>query len=329
MRANPAILRYMENFPKSLIEFNRMFGTEEACWNYLKEMRWPNGVVDYRDGKTKPIGFCETRRVWEFTDHFQQSVIAGTVMHKTRTPLTHWFYAAYLMATLKPGVSALQLSQQLGMRLETTYMLLMKLRSALVNPFRTKLKGTIEIDETYVGAKASGKRGRGAGNKSIVIAAVEVVDQSDKKVGGRIRMRKIYSISAKDLRKFITDNVEEGSTIVTDGYRGYEGIEKMGYSHKVITGEDSEDVAKKMQLIHIVFGNLKSFLNGTYHGVSSKHLQAYLNEYVFRFNRRRLVFEAFNTLLGIGTIREAPTYYELYHSGKAGGWIHPNPKVTQ
>ncbi len=90
--------------------------------------------------------------------------------------------------------------------------------------------------------------------------------------------------------------------------------------------KDPEDVAKKMQLIHIVFGNLKAFLNGTYHGVSSKHLQAYLNEYVFRFNRRRLVFEAFNTLLGIGTSKEGPTYYQLYHTGKARGWIHPNPR---
>ena len=90
--------------------------------------------------------------------------------------------------------------------------------------------------------------------------------------------------------------------------------------------KDPEDVAKKMQLIHIVFGNLKAFLNGTYHGVSSKHLQAYLNEYVFRFNRRRLIFEAFNTLLGIGTSKEGPTYYQLYHTGKARGWIHPNPR---
>ncbi len=326
MRTNPAILHYMQNFPKSLFEFNRMFGTEEACWNYLKEMRWPDGVVDYRDGKTKSIGFCSTRKVWEFPNHFQQTVTAGTVMHKTRTPLTHWFYAAYLMATLKPGVSALQLSQQLGMRLETTYMLLMKLRSALVNPFRTKLTGTVEIDETYIGAKASGKRGRGAGNKSIVIAAVEIIDTSDKQVGGRIRMRKIPSIASNYLERFILDNVEKGSTIVTDGYRGYSGIDGKGYKHKIVTGEDSEDVAKKMQLIHIVFGNLKAFLNGTYHGVSKKHLQAYLNEYVFRFNRRRLIFEAFNTLLGIGTSKEGPTYYQLYHTGKARGWIHPNPR---
>ena len=326
MRTNPAILQYMQNFPKSLFEFNRMFGTEQACWNYLKEMRWPDGVVDYRDGKTKPIGFCSTRKVWEFPDHFQQTVIAGTVMHKTRTPLTHWFYAAYLMATLKPGVSALQLSQQLGMRLETTYMLLMKLRSALVNPFRTKLRGTIEVDETYVGAKVSGKRGRGAGNKSIVIGAVEVIDTSDKQVGGRIRMRKIPSIGGDYLEKFILENAEKGSTIVTDGYRGYSGIENKGYNHRIITGESSEDIAKKLRHIHIVFGNLKAFLNGTYHGVSSKHLQAYLNEYVFRFNRRRLVFESFNTLLGIGTTKEGPTYYQLYHTGGKHGWTHPNPQ---
>ena len=323
-------MRYnINSFPKNLFEFNQMFNTEEACWQYLRDVRWPDGVVDYRDGKTLPLGFVSTRKVWDFPKNFQQSVTAGTVMHQTHLPLRYWFTAAYLMATLKPGVSALQLSQQLGLILETTYMLLMKLRAGLVNPFRTKLRGTIEVDETYVGAKLSGKRGRGAGNKSIVIGAIEVIDTSDQMVGGRIRMRKIGSVSSGNLHKFITDNVERGSTIVTDGFRGYLGIEKRGYTHRIIEAEDSEAVAKKLQLIHIVFGNLKAFLNGTYHGVSSKHLQTYLNEYVFRFNRRKLVFEAFNTLLGIGTIREAPTYYQLYHTAELQGWIHPNPKVSQ
>ena len=312
----------MPEFPNNIFEFNKRFSSEDSCWEYLKEIRWPNGVVDYRDGKTKPTAYCSTRRVWEFPDHFQQSVTAGTVMHKTRTPLTHWFYATYLMATLKPGISALQLHRQLGMHFATAYMLLMKLRSGLVNPFRSKLKGTVEIDETYIGGKASGKRGRGAASKSVVIGAVEVIDTSEKRVGGRIRMRKISSASRDNLFKFIEDNVEKGSTIVTDGWQGYNGIEKKGYSHRIIEGEDSIEVASQLVHIHRAFSNLKTFINGTYHGVSKKHLQAYLNEYVFRYNRRRVPFESFNALLGIGTMREAPTYRGLFE----GKWIHPNPK---
>lgn len=313
----------MLNFPTTIFEFNRRFSTEEACWNYLKEIRWPDGVVDYRDGATRPIAYCSTRKVWEFPDNFQQSVTAGTVMHKTRTPLTHWFYAAYLMATLKPGISALQLQRQLGMHFKTAYMLLMKLRAGLVNPFRSKLHGVVEVDETYVGGKAAGKRGRGAASKSIVVGAVEVIDLSDKQVGGRIRMRKISAASSGNLHKFITDNVERGSTIITDGFKGYDHVAGWGYTHRIMHGEDSIEVAKQLVHIHRAFSNLKTFINGTYHGVSRKHLQAYLNEYVFRYNRRRLPFESFNALLGIGTMREAPTYRGLF----GGRWIHPNPKT--
>jgi transposase-like protein len=203
----------------------------------------------------------------------------------------------------------------------------MKLRAGLVNPFRSKLKGVIEVDETYIGGKEEGKRGRGAAGKALVIGAVEVIDTSKKKIGGRIRMRKISSPSSENLLKFIQDNIEKGSTIVTDGWQGYNIIEAYGYKHDIIEGESSVEVAKNLIHIHRAFSNLKTWINGTHHGVSKKHIQAYLNEYVFRYNRRRVPFEAFNAILGIGTVREAPTYYELYHTGEKHGWTHSNPKI--
>lgn len=136
-------------------------------------------------------------------------------------------------------------------------------------------------------------------------------------------MRKISSASRKELFKFIQENVEKGSMIVTDGWQGYNGIENEGYGHEIKEGEDSIEVASQLVHIHRAFSNLKTFINGTYHGVSKKHLQAYLNEYVFRYNRRRVPFESFNALLGIGTMREALTYRGLFE----GKWIHPNPKA--
>lgn len=308
----------MNNFPKSLFEFSRMFSTEEACWEYLKDIRFPNGVIDERDGKSKPISFVSTRKLWTFDDGYQQSLTSGTIMHKTRTPLQNWFASAYLMATLTPGISAWQLHRQLGMRYETAYMLLMKLRAGLVNPFRTKLRGTVEVDETYIGGKAFGTRGRGAKNKALVIGAVEIIDTSRKQIGGRIRMRQVPTASSENLLKFIQDHVDKNSIIITDGWEGYSRINQIGYKHHIVN---------ELVHIHRAFSNLKTWINGTHHGVSRKHLQAYLNEYTFRYNRRHVPFEAFNSLLGIGTVTESPTYYQLYHANKKYGWKHPNPQI--
>ncbi|MCL4540608.1 MAG: IS1595 family transposase [Bacteroidetes bacterium] len=316
----------MANFPTSIFDFTRRFSSQKACWDYLEQIRFPDGVYDIRDGKTKPSSFISTRNLWAFPDGYQQSITVGTVMEQTHLELTYWFLGAYLMATVTPGISARQFARQTGLSYETAYMLLMKLRAGLVNPFRSKLKGVIEVDETYIGGKEEGKRGRGASGKALVVGAIEVIDTSKKQIGGRIRMRRIFTPSGENLLKFIQDNIEIGSTIITDGWQGYNIVEAYGYRHDIIKGESSVEVAKNLVHIHRAFSNLKTWINGTHHGVSKKHIQAYLNEYVFRYNRRRVPFEAFNAILGIGTVREAPTYYELYHSGERGGWIHPNPK---
>ena len=316
----------MPNFPTSIMEFTQRFSTDEACREYLEEVRFPDGVYDIRDGHTRPVRYLASRKLWVFPDGYQQSITVGTVMEQTHTPLTKWFWAAYLVSTHTPGISARQLARQIGVSYETAYTMLHKLRAGLVNPFRDKLKGTIEVDETFIGGKASGKRGRGAGSKTIVVGAVEVIDTSKKQIGGRIRLRAIPQASGKHLLQFIADNVERGSVIVTDGWQGYNGVVELGYDHMVLTGEDSVEVAKQLVHIHRAFSNLKTWLMGTHHGVSKKHLQAYLNEFVFRYNRRRVPFEAFNSALGIGSINLSPTYHELYKTGEEHGWTHPNTK---
>ncbi len=305
-------------YPISIMEFAERFATEQACWEYLVKARWPNGFVCPIDGTSEKT-FIKTRKLWTCQQDHQISATALTVIHKSRTPLRAWFWTAYLMTTKTPGISALQLARQLNMRYETVYMMMQKLRAGMVSPFRTKLKGTIEVDETTVGGEGKGRRGRAyTPEKSIVLGAVE---QRGKYLG-RIRLRMVEDYRANTLIGFIHDHVTKQSTIVTDGFKAYAGLEKAGFRHRVITGATSRDVAKQLKHIHIIFSNLKAFINGTYHGVSGKHLQAYLNEFMFRFNRRKYPMQAFNAILGIGSHTEGPEYRELYHSEEAQPWQH-------
>jgi transposase-like protein len=238
----------------------------------------------------------------------QTYLTAGTVMHGSHTPLLAWFWAAYLVTTVTPGISAIQLERQLGIRHETAFNMLHKLRAAMFNPERTKIKGTVEVDETYIGGPTTGgKRGRGT-EKAIVIVAVEEISGHT----GRVRLRHIEDVSSSTLTRFIGDTIEKGSTIVTDEFPSYKGLSKYGYRHEI-----DED----LRLAHLVISNLKTWIRGIFHGVSDKHLQAYLNEFTFRFNRRRTPMAAFQTILGLTSkVGDWPTYEGLY----SGEYEHPN-----
>jgi transposase-like protein len=218
------------------------------------------------------------------------------------------FWTAYFLTTETPGISAVQLQRQLGIeRYEVVFNMLHKLRSAMVNPERTKISGTIEVDETYIGGPTTGgKRGRGT-EKAIVVIAVE----NRKGHAGRVRLRHIEDVSGASLIGFIRDIAEKGSTIVTDEFTGYSSLSKY-YNH-------IED--ENLRLAHLVASNLKAWIKGTFHGVSEKHLQAYLNEFIFRFNRRKTPMAAFQTVLGLTSKVDWPTYKKLY----SGEWEHPNP----
>jgi len=315
------------SFPTSLLDFTRRFPDDDACWEYLRWLRWPKeGAPRHPKTGTAPRYFIEDRKLWEFPDGYQMSIQMGTVMERSRQPLLKWFWAVYFVAVHTPGISAMQLSKHLTLRYETAFQLLHKLRAGLVDPDRTKLTGNVEVDETFIGGKSKGLRGRAAGGKVIVVGAVEVVTYEDKKGRTqerpkRIRLRQVPDASGAVLQSFVGEVITKRARIRTDGWTGYSGLRKAGYTHTTIPGDPEQ-----LPHIHRVFSNLKNWLQGTHHGVSERHLQAYLNEFTFRFNRRVTPLVAFQSALGLATKHDGPEYRELYTAGTEKGWRHANPK---
>jgi hypothetical protein len=254
-------------------------------------------------------------------------------MERSHIPLSTWFWAAYLVSSQTPGLSAVQFQRQLGLsRYETAFGILHKLRAAMVRPDQDRIGGHpdqhVEVDETWVGGRTRGE-GRGVHHKVLVAAAVEVRhrepgtaqdNRRDGRYAGRVRLAIAADRSAEALGGFVKSAVERGTLVVTDDWGGYGGLRKDGYDHHAIAQCGDPEVSEEfMPIVHLVFSNLKSWLNGIHHGVSAKHLQAYLNEFTFRFNRRFYPFNAFRSLLGLAGDATAPTKAELY----SGEWRHP------
>ena len=224
------------------------------------------------------------------------------------------------MSTLTPGISAVQLQRQLGLgSCRTAWFMLHRLRKGMVNDSRSKLAGVVEADEAIVGGPAKGKRGRGAAtapNKTLIVGAVEVVTYTTKsgiikERAGRLRLEPIKNADEETIGKFLRDNVETGAKVRSDGWRGYSKLALKGYGHeKRIVGLPSR-AHQVAPHIHRVFGNLKTWLRGTHHGVEPKYLPSYMQEFVFRFNRRQVPMAAFQTLLGITTSKSPLTLAEL------------------
>jgi len=303
------------SFPRSLAEFQTLFSTEEACTAYLVQSRWPDGFVCPRCGRKEAFALPRRGLYQCKPCGYQVSVTAGTVMHATRTPLVQWFRAAYLMTTLTPGISALQLKRQLGLAsYQTAWTMLHKLRRATVNPDREQLRGKVEVDDAYVGGKEKDVVGRQVETKTPVALAVEVRGRAS----GRIRLRTLHDVSAESLVPFVQRAVEPGSTVYTDGWSGYEGLKKAGYKHRIRLMKSAKEPSKVLPHAHRAISNLKAWLLGTHHGVFPKHLQPYLDEFAFRFNRRSTPMAAFQTLLGIGSRVETVTYNMLCASESSG-----------
>lgn len=253
------------------------------------------------------------QRRWQCTAcRHQVSLTSGTVLHNTKTPLALWFWAAYLLTTDKRGVSALFLQRQLGLaRYETAWMMLHKLRRAMVNVAREPLRGEVELDETWVGGTQAGLRGSRQlkGRKAaLVIVAVEKRDR----VSGRLRMAVIPDFKSATLTAFIKQNIATGSTLYTDGLKTFTGLNEAGFTHIPGTQPQRTELRKGAKsvvpLADRAVGNLQQWLIGTHHGVSRAQLQVYLDEFVFRHNRRKTPMAAFQTLLGLGT-GYTPTSY--------------------
>jgi transposase-like protein len=215
------------------------------------------------------------------------SVTANTIFDRTRTPLRTWFAAAWYVTNQKYGASALGLQRVLGFgSYQTAWTMLHKLRGAMVRPERSWLSGDVEVDETLIGGvDRGGKRGRGAGRKSLVVIAVEVLSP---KGFGRIRMQHIPDASGANLIPFVCEVIEPGSVVMTDGWKGYNDLARHGYTRSITVLSDTQDPAHvSMPAVHRVASLFKRWLLGTHQGSAKPpHLQAYLEEFTFRFNRR-------------------------------------------
>jgi transposase-like protein len=227
-------------------------------------------------------------------------------MHKTHTPLRTWFWAAYLVSTHHPGISAKRLQRQLARsRYETAWLMLQKLRRAMVAPERELLKDEVEIDEFFIGGHEEGLQGgRQRGKKALVGVAIEVRGAGS----GRVRLAVLPDASGPTLSDFAKATTQCGAIVHTDGPQSYRVLAKHGYDHRRRVQQNAQPGEQLLPRAHRAISNLKAWMHGTHRGVSDEHLQVYLDEYVFRHNRRGTPMAAFQTLLGLTAQHEPSTY---------------------
>lgn len=269
----------MDLFPTTQREFDDLIASEDACRQYLTAIRWPDGFV---------CPYCAHPAAWQLGTGLYQcrqcrrrvSVTAGTLFHDTRMPLSLWFRAIWYVTSQKYGASALGVQRVLGLgSYHTAWAWLHRLRRAMVRPDRDRLSGIVEVDETFWGAAKAGKRGRGAAGKTLILVAVEY---TERKIG-RIRLRRIPDVQGTTIQTAVQEAVVPGSIIETDGLQSYRGVTEAGYTHRVIRAE-TDDL---LPHVHLVVSLLKRWLLGTLQGgVHVTHLDYYLDEFTFRFNRR-------------------------------------------
>jgi len=273
------------DYPKTLLELEERFATDEQCRAYLAALRWPEGFV---------CPGCGGRRVWPAQRgrlicaacRRQATVTAGTIFQDSRLPLRLWCRALWQVTSQKNGASALGLQRVLGLgSYQTAWTVLHKLRRAMVRPGRDKLSGRVEVDETQVGGVMPGQKGRGIPSKALVVIAA----QEDGSGIGRIRMARIPDGSAQHLHRFILGAIVESSCVHTDGWKPYQGLDQLGYRHEVskLKGQKKSAATELLPRVHRVASLLKRWLLGTHQGaIASEHLDYYLDEFTFRFNRR-------------------------------------------
>ena len=274
----------MMSFPSSLIEFQDRFPDEESCWRYLREARWPEGFVCPRCGEQESY-FIRTRQLEQCRRcRYQASVTAGTIFHRTRKPLRVWFLGVFFLARHKKGISALQFQKDAGIgNYQTAWTMLHKLRSALGRQTGELLSGLVEADEAYVGGPRPGLRGRGAANKSAVAVVVERRAHS----AGSVHLDVVSDVSWASLGPFVRGAIEgDNTTVRTDDWSGYWPLAAAGVDHDPVAQGEPANAAEILPWAHVVISNLKTWLRGTFHGVSHKHLRRYLAEFAYRFNRR-------------------------------------------
>ena len=317
----------MADYPNTSKDFQVQFVTEDDCVKYLLRIRWPDGLI---------CPFCHAKADAWISERYKlkcskcrkvHSVLSGTVFQGTHTPLLTWFRIMWHICLQKNGYSALSIQRSLGLSYPTAWLCLHKLRRAMVRNDQDRLSGEVEVDECYVGGACEGKRGRGADRKSIVLVAAErkLSEKTGRTIFGRIRLKCIPNVSSETLPKEIKALVEPGTTIHTDGWSGYNGIEEAGYPHvahkqKTIkqttpfSEEGNLTESSSLPLCHRAISLLKRWILGTLQGsVGKNHLQYYLNEFTFRFNRRTSKYRGmlFWRLIQMATTHQASSQKEI------------------
>lgn len=283
----------LAEFPRNMTEFEERFSTEAACVAFARKVKWPKGFRCRRCPSEVSWLVANGRREECRVCGRQESVTSGTLFHQTKKPLKLWFRAITLWVTSKRGLSAMEMSRQLGIHYETAWTWCHKLRASVGASFgKDKLSGVVEMDETYLGGTDDrAHKGRSlAGKKALVVGAVEVQpSKGTRKIRlGRARLEVAAAATSKNLEDFAVRNIEQHAAARTDGLAAYNGLVDAGIGHQqIVIGKDSKKASKIFPAIHRVFSLFKRTFLGTFHGsVSHKHLAAYLNEFEFRFNRR-------------------------------------------
>lgn len=281
------------------MDFFTTFTNEEICEQYLIKIRFPDGMPCLKCGKKEFYPRLKERRAYQCKScRFFNRPTAGTIFHRTHTSLLEWFVAIFLVAFDKRGLSALLLAEELGLNYVTAWAMLSRMRHAMAKRDATyKLNGYVEIDEMFIGSPSEAKkRGRGTEKTPVLVAVSYVPIKGKEEVTGFAKLRAVEKIDEQTVSEFIKTNIEPGATIRTDGLSVYPPLEKHGYTH------DREPVKKRkahlvLPHVHTFISNLRSFVQGTHHGLSETHLQQYLDEFCYRFNRRHRRSEMFDRLL--------------------------------
>lgn len=304
------------DYPRSYAELRAWFDQDGTCLDYLDWLRWPEGFVCPACGSLAGWRLSDARWLWG-TCKRKVSATAGTIFDKTRTPLTVWFTAAWLLVNSKTGVWATQLRREMELgSIQTAWAMLHRYRTVMVRPGRDRLRGEVEVDQSFLGGPEPGVPGRGALGKVLFAGAVEVEERGF----GRARLGVIADASAESLAAFLDANVEPGSCVITDRWSAYPKATRNRYTHTgtsvAASGLQAHEV---LPAVHRVFSLVKRSLMGTMQGpVSPEHVQAYFDQWVFRFNRRNSRSRGllFHTLLRQAVDGEPVTYKSLRKAGR-------------
>lgn len=275
----------------SFSQFIKRFPDEESCYKHLYTVKWPKGYVCPVCGHRHCYAINGYRRYQCANCHHQTTLTANTVMHHSHLPLHKWFWAIYLVACDKRGISALALAGKIEVCYETAWNLLRRIRAAMeMRDERYVLGQLVEFDDAYFGAKIKGKEGRAAGNQGVFIA----VAKNEKGDPTYLKMKVTDNVQIPSVEEFVSENIALGTVVQTDGFKSYRKPLKKGYVHKA---QNFDPNSEHLKWLHRITGNAKAFINGTYHGTSTKHLQMYLSEFCYRFNRRLFGGSIFDRLL--------------------------------